>query len=269
MSKPQKVANKVRLDNPTKLLPELGEENCNYRECYIAKIKHILPLVDQPPFVVWVSGNMMLYPPYKRFLPGGEQFTNGLWKDSLDPRTNRSIYQLAKISRPTNKQLEDQEKEFGYHMEWPPPLVGRWMPNSMKYFTKMKEKGEYEDILFFQAVGVVDARSGVYLREYGQAIAGYFIMKIQEGAAKVRKEFIDSQPLWYRKQYIVGYANYISHQTRIIRRGEKMIQRASRELPYHEVYAQSLPELMTDLPKSILSVIEQSGVYKETGTITQ
>ena len=141
MSRPQKTANKVRLDNPTRLLPTLGHDNCSYRECYIEKVKYILPLIDVNPYVQWISGNMFLYPPFKSYLSPHEQKTNGRWKSSNDPRINRSTCQLAMISRPTNDQLQDQYNKVGYHMEWPPPLVGRWLPNSMKYFTKMKEKG--------------------------------------------------------------------------------------------------------------------------------
>ena len=267
MKEPQLRYNSLRVDHKTKLLPKLGveeKENATYRECYIKKIEHIIPLANQSPFITWISGNMFLYPPYKRYEPASEQQTNGLWGNSDDPRINRSICQLAMISRPTDKELEVQEAKYGYHMGWPPPMVQRWLPNSMKHFTKEKEQGKYASILFFQAVGIVNPKTGVYLRKYGHSIAGYFIMSLAEGAEQERKVFIDQQPLWYRKQYCVAVLNYVSHQERIIARSQKAIERASVELPYHDVYTRSMPkiteELMEDLPSFMVKTLEK---YKQ------
>lgn len=255
--KPQIRKNKLSLDSTAKLCNDI-----TYRQAYIAKIKYVLPLLAGDPYMVWVSGNMFLYPPWKRHVIANKQSSNGLWKDAEEPGVKYSIYQLAKISRPTDEDLMMQEELYGYHMEWPPPHVGRWLPTAMKYFVGKQEEGEYGDVHFFPAVGIVDSSNGDYLPEYGKAIAGYFIMASEDEYVEAQKNFIASQKMWYRKQYIVAFANYVDHHLRIIKAAQKTIQRHQRELPYKERFGLCLPELsvelVEDLPDGLKAILDES-----------
>ena len=122
---------------------------------------------------------------------------------------------------------------------------------------KKQEDGEYSDVRFLPAVGVVDNETGKYLPEYGQAIAGYLIIRVGYGAE--RKYYVDKQPLWFRKQYVVGCGNYLAHNLRQIARADKMKQRALTSTGFYDDYAEALPELTPEvlegLPRSIIEIV--------------
>ena len=154
-------------------------------------VQHVLDNeVYNYPHITWLSKNQLLW--------GG----NGHWKNCTDPQVSAGILRHAGIRKPSQQDLDYQQRRFGYCLEWPQPKVWDMVTSVVKTsFINKRATGEgFKSIDFLYGRGYIGA-DGKMDKDHTSGVVGWFIMANDPNVRRYQIDWVENQSIQIRGQW--------------------------------------------------------------------
>ncbi len=171
------------------------DEEMTLEKVVVNMVNHIIDNeVLKPPYISAVTVYQIMY-------------GAGVHWKGQEMLLSAGLLDHAGISRPPNWYLAEQGKRFGYIMDWPPQAIRSVITGSIKgnIVNPLLDGSTDPDYIVGYCQGYINEENGLakYVPEYGRAISTYFIMNTDESRLNDILTYILSQPLWFKKQWLM------------------------------------------------------------------
>jgi len=145
--------------------------------------------VYQYPYITWISKGQLLWGKGRH------------WKNAPD-YLQAGILRNAGIRKPSQADLDFQQRIYGYCMEWPEPRTWALTSIMKSDFINKKALGKnYSDLEFLYGRGYINEKTGNLDPDYSYGISGWFVMNTNKEYRETQIEWTGSQPEYIRAQY--------------------------------------------------------------------